>query len=444
MPEQPDRPAPPLKDRVRAGSYLGAGRSPSILLGRGSEVWTRFAGNNDVPTAEPLVSLPGYASEIQLNSGVKLTLRGLIPELHHHPIMSYLLESAVTLHKSPAGFDLDLSFDRGRIYISNEKREGPAKVRLRILDEVWDITLEEPGAEVGVDLMKSYTRDLNWYDEEPQAEAYFMVLAGKVTLKVDAFVYNGLSAPPGVCFFRWDNKGPRSGGPQKIGEKVPDLWSKGPPGNPEAKKAVDAASVALGELSTLMIDKKKAPVTILSEVVSGPERTPEQRALAILALGALDEPGRLLDVLKSEDPARERERDLAVFALRRWVNRGLEQGRTLYDPKADKGLLRERGLGPKEAKAVVLLLHDFPDEARRAPETFSLLIGHLENPNRVEIRQLAYWQLVRLAYPVQAPAFNAAWPPEPRQAAVAEFRKLVAEGKLPPKPMNPPGRPGGM
>ena len=41
--------------------------------------------------------------------------------------MDLLLESAVQLHQPDAGFDLDLTLKRGRIYLSNHKKAAPSR-----------------------------------------------------------------------------------------------------------------------------------------------------------------------------------------------------------------------------------------------------------------------------------------------------------------------------
>src|SRR5262249_16958050 len=157
--------------------YEAAPKAPTILVQRRkdgrTESWKRLSPREPVFTSEPLVSLPGYASEIRLNNGLRLLLRGNVPEFSIHPLMDLILDCALVLDKS-AEVDLDLTLQRGRLYVTNNKaaEKGPAKVRVRFNDEVWDLTLE-PNTEVGIDLLKQYSRDSNWKDgEEPRAEVY--------------------------------------------------------------------------------------------------------------------------------------------------------------------------------------------------------------------------------------------------------------------------------
>ena len=104
---------------------------PSILVDREADKtgWKRLAGGEQVFTSDDLVSLPGYQSELDLgpDGGAQLLLHGHVPEYSAHFAMDLLMESAVQLHQPEAGFDVDLTLDRGRIYLSNHKAEGAVK-----------------------------------------------------------------------------------------------------------------------------------------------------------------------------------------------------------------------------------------------------------------------------------------------------------------------------
>jgi hypothetical protein len=256
-----------------------------------------------------------------------------------------------------------------------------------------------------------------------------MVLRGEVGLKADFFVYQ-MTAPPGACTFAWHNRGPQPRGPQRLaGEQgvkdALDIWSKEAPDTPAAR----AAQKALRELADRWGDRK--PAVVLAEAAA--DESPARRAAAVLALGALDELPRLLDVLDDPGPARQADRDLAVFALRRYLSRGPEAAKALYDAKAQAGAFSDKKYKPREAATALELLYDFPQATARAPETFQFLLGLMAQEERVSLRELAHWHLLRLAQPVKLPEYNAAWPVEKRRAAVAEVKKLVEDGKLPPR-----------
>jgi hypothetical protein len=90
---------------------------------------------------------------------------------------------------------------------------------------------------------------------------------------------------------------------------------------------------------------------------------------------------------------------------------------------------------PGEAQILATLLHDFNDESRQSKETYETLAAYLAS-DQVAIAELAIWHLRRLGLgAVKLPGFNAAFPEEGkdgREAAAAEVRKLIEDGKLPP------------
>jgi hypothetical protein len=418
----------PSKERVAVGTHQAVEGQADLLLARGADGWRRLAARAAVTTAEPLVCLPGAAAEVRLTAGARLLLRGLTPELARHPVMSFLLDSAVTLHKPPPGIDVDLTLHRGRVYISQDKPEGRLVVRVRFADQAWDLTLHGPGTEVGLDLNKLAPREADRRDDDPQTDAVLMVLKGEADLKIDFQVYK-MAAPPGPCALAWSNRGPRPLAPQRVVgdglKSVLDIWSKDAADTPAARDA----QKALAGLAAGWGDRK--PEAVLAEAAGGPAAP--RRHAAVLALAALGDLPRLLDVLDDAEPARQADRDLAVFALRRYLSRGPEAGKALYDPKAQTGALIDKKFKPREAATVVDLLYDFSERVAQAPETYQLLLGMMGQEGHPALRELAWWHLARMAQPVKLPDYNAAWPQDKRRAAVADVQKLIDERKLPPK-----------
>src|SRR5262245_55668376 len=116
------------------------------------------------------------------------------------------MESAVTLHQTSER-DVDLTVHRGRIYLANDKAKGAANARLRFRDQVWDLTLEEPGATVGFEVMPVILSGEQTREEEPVVHVTLYVLKGKAALKADNRTYGDLSGPTGRSLVAWDNKG---------------------------------------------------------------------------------------------------------------------------------------------------------------------------------------------------------------------------------------------
>jgi hypothetical protein len=86
-----------------------------------------------------------------------------------------------------------------------------------------------------------------------------------------------------------------------------------------------------------------------------------------------------------------------------------------------------------DAETVVDLLHSFGENDLARPETYETLIDYMEG-DRILIRALANWHLMRLVPEGQEFKFNPAGDKKDRDEAVKKWRKLIPVGKLPPPP----------
>ena len=107
------------------------------------------------------------------------------------------------------------------------------------------------------------------------------------------------------------------------------------------------------------------------------------------------------------------------------------QASKLYDRKKKTGLLVDRGYKANEAEMVVDLLHPLGDSVRRERETFEFLVRLLRH-DRLALRELAYQHLIFLA-PGQKIDYNAAGTAAQRERGQAAWKKLIDDGKLPPR-----------
>jgi hypothetical protein len=426
-------PPKPNLDIGKIASYRGGlNGAPSVLVQRRKDVWTRQSLGSMVNSGETLVSLPGYSSEVLTENGINLLLRGHVKELSPQErgfaVMDNLMESSVMLHKPPPGVDLDLTINQGRVYITNRKESGAALIRLRLrspvddkdLGEVWDVTLEEPGSEIGVDRLTQYTRDIKYMEgEEPNVQVVLCLTTGKASLRVDGYRHNNLDGPTAVL---WDNKTGVVQGPIRM-PKVPPIWEKTPPPALFRERATD-----LKELAEKLTNK---PVAVTLKDLFEKDETPlYQRVLCLYALSAIDDVQKLLDVLNNEDPMRAIFRDVAIFTLRRWISRSSDAGNQLYDPKKKTGMLIKR-YESKEAETILVLLHDFSDSDRQDKTTYYALVGYLKS-TKIAIRELALWHLLRLCGPNRPEMpFDPAGPPDQREKVADEWKKLIDTGKLP-------------
>ncbi len=439
-----ERPGEPSKERREVAIYQGPAKqgAPSILVHRqrDDKTWKRLSPNTPVYTTDELVSLPGYASEIKTDSGIRLQLWGTLPQFTPMAITP-LYESAVTLHVN-SKIDLELTLERGRVYLANVKDKGPARVRLRFEKEVWDITLTEPDSEVVAELgTREPARNFDWKLDEPESVVKFCVLAGKAGLRREYTDFPSLHFP-GPAFFHWDNRGAGFQGPAGVTEAVPDFVKEiaATKENGDRRDALDAISKRMGE---------KKPVNVaLKEIMD--DGVPLQRELAIFDLGSIDAIPAVLDVLDNKDEARAHDRFVAILTLYRWISRGLDYTKQLFDINTrNSGILLDKKYTPNEAAIVLSLLHDFNEGERRRAETFDLLADYLTN-NKMAVRELAYMHLRGLSGGLKAlPPYNAAWDLDKRGQSAELFHKMVKMGELPPAappppaPMPPPMPPGG-
>ena len=77
------------------------------------------------------------------------------------------------------------------------------------------------------------------------------------------------------------------------------------------------------------------------------------------------------------------------------------------------------------------------DDDLAKKQTYELLIEYLKD-DRPEVRQLAYWHLMRLSPEGRKIPYDPGGGVPQRQAAYGLWKKLLAEGKLPPKLPAPP------
>jgi serine/threonine protein kinase len=435
-------PQPPSRERVAAGTSAGGHADrPSLLVTKkaGAEGWQHVPRGAMVYTNEPLVALPGYSVLIKGPAGKELTLllQGHIRELSVHPFQDWLLESAVVLHKNDH-FDLDLTLQRGRIYLRNLGNKGPLKVRLRFENEVWDMTLQEQGTEVGVDLIKHYTSEINWRNnEEPYAVVSLCLLGGKMELKVDRFRADTLEAefPKSVAVL-WDSFR-KAQEPQRL-DKVHAIWDKtipGPENLSEAQRAgIKQMTAALKNLEALLTTRKARANIALLETLDRNEVA--SRLLAVYCLGAIDETGKLIEVLGDENPDHAADRAAAIRALCHWIGRSASQGKLLYDAKTRTGVLIDKKYKQHEGEIILDLLHDFPPEDWVKGETYEALAQCLKR--KVAIAELAYYHLTalsRFGKGAKLPAgFNAADQLDVREAYAKRIEEMIAKKQLPPAP----------
>jgi hypothetical protein len=388
--------------------------------------WQLVATGADLYSRDLLLALPGARADIESkNKAVRLALAGNLPQLTPVPV----LESVVVLHENPA-VDLDFTLERGRVILTSAKDKEPAKVRVRFGGDGWDLTLAEKGDEVAVERWGRWRPGVPFSekpkpDEQPVSNINLLVLKGSATLKVGR-VQHALRAHPGAALFGWDSKTGPDDGPVKL-DKVPDWVQPAAQQRPEVKGSQEV----LTQLRKLLADKKPVEVALseLAASAGDADTLPAAltRSVAVCGLAALDDLPRLSDALTTAKQPLVRE--TAIEALRNWIGRGPGQDQLLYN-----FLIKQRQYSPTHAEIVLNLLHT-PFNPR-APETYETLIAYLRH-DKQPVRELAKWHLDRLAPAGRSIPFDAAAPPEEREKAYKEWKKLIPDGKLPPPTPKP-------
>ena len=375
----------PRADRLPIGTFE---KSTAILVRKppGAERWLRVT--NDEPglfSADRVIALPGYKATLQLDGLVTVTLWGNLPELSS----SLVLESSVTPSAPSGEFDADITLHQGRIYLGTKMPAG-AKIRVRFLKEIWDVTLADAKAEVVFEVV--HTLVPGKFAERPQSSVGFAVLDGKVSLKMP-----NRSAPVdlekgGIVY--WDSKGGK-----------PDVRLKPMPGErstyyskltaPPNGSQAEATLAALNGFSQKLADPQRVRATFDEALLlkeSAPTY-PEFAAwrVAVLAFAAMNDLTGLADSLS--DPLRHSVRISAIVGLRSAL---------AYDDDSverfAKLLIDKQRMSPDEAQFVLRLLRGFSASERAEPESLDILRDGLSSSSLV-VRELAFQNLLTFLKP---------------------------------------------
>jgi hypothetical protein len=381
-----------------------------------------------VSTGQPLMSLPGFHSVIQTDSGVRLVLAGALPEqLGGLP----LFESRVQLHQHDK-LDLDLTLERGRIALTNTK-EKPLRVRVRFanptdpkLAEMWDITLQGKDSEALIDLFGMFPFDEPFYEKPdhtdrigPIAQFGLTMLNGEASVRVNDTTHS-LGGPPGPARLVWNSEKGLAG---PIEVKKLEGWARLNPVPPKVgPKGSDGGRADLIRALPLISQQLLGRPVLqgLNKLLESAE--PPERKLALRSMAAVDLISPLVDAL---DDKRADVRRGAVEALEHFVASARDNDYKVF------AQLKER-YSEVEAPKIVSMLHGPPGRMRERPETYDILLDHILR-SKLALRELATWHLT-LLWPEAAAkiAVDPAASAEARKRSYDAWRKLIPRGKVPP------------
>jgi hypothetical protein len=408
-----DEPAPRSAKRVAAGTL--ASETASLLRREAPDKpWQVVKEKEELFTGDEL--LGGTGGTVDARGGaVRLQVVGDMDSTLPFPV----LETAFVLNEAK-GVDLDLTLDRGRVQLINRKEQGAARVRLRVRDWSGEVVLTGPGAAVALEMYGRWAGGVPFRKEPRPGEApvlpwSVLALKGEVVLKGPRHEFT-LKAPPGPALLEGDALAEDEPSPQFL-DKLP-AWAAGRGADEKAQK-----------LAAIMARWRKraaeASVTeATDELLQSDDAT--ARRSAVLLLAALDDIDGLAKALVS---ARHQDAwDAGIIALRHWIGRGPGQDQRLY-----RLLTEKKTVSPREAEAILQLLHGFGDDDLKQPETYDALISYLGSED-LSLRELAYWHLRRLVPAGREIPYDPLAPKDKREAGIKAWRRLVPAGELPPKP----------
>jgi hypothetical protein len=370
----------------------------------------------DLYAGDLIVSLPGGVVTSK-NGAVNLKAFSDFDGRSPLPI----LETAFSLN-DPQDLDFDFVLDRGRVDLTNNKKDAPAVVRLRFWDQSWKIVLDEPNTRVAVELCGRWSSGTRFKVAErgsdpskhpaPVATMVLLVLKGSATVNLPG-VTLALKSPPGPAELRWNSLTGARPQPLKL-EKLPD-W-----GDPETKLSEQGQKVAAA-IEKFRQARSSDPVKAIDGFLASSD--PVEQRIALVSLGAQDElqkMGKALSEAKSVE-----EWDFGITILRHWLGRSRGQDQKLYST-----LVELRGYTPDEAKTVIQMLFGFSDTDIKQPETYEVLIEYLKH-DKPGIRNLAAWHLVRLFPSGKSIPFKPDGMKADNEKVYEAWKKLIPTGKVP-------------
>jgi uncharacterized protein (TIGR03000 family) len=405
-----------VKDRDQAPVVGHTPSADAMMLRRENPQadWEVVRQSGSLHAGDLVLGLSG-AEMLSPNKAVQLTLLSDLSGKSPYPIR----ESAVRFPAQPGPpWDLEFVLDRGRVDVINKKAQGAAKVKVIVHGEPWELSLEEPGSRMALELFGRWPKGATFNPnpgpgDVPQANMVLLALHGEIQVSHGGTQVQML-APPGPALLRWDNVTGADRSPQKL-DKLPE-WAHGD----QPGEYVDKVNAIRKEFRTAIQTK---PIgTVLDEFVNSDD--PAKRRFAVFAMGALDDLPRLGAALHN---ARYPDVwDNGVHALRHWIGREPGQDMILY-----RRLIDRSKMSPVQAETVVTLLHSFGEDDLARPETYELLIHYLGH-DELAIRGLASWHLKRLVPEGDAFGYDPLAPKDQRDQAIAKWKKLIPTGQLPP------------
>ncbi len=422
-------------------------KAPAVLLQADKLGWARIGGKNAaVSSGRMLLSLPGSKSVVTLDTGVELTLWGNLFELTLDPILG---ESRATLHANDT-LDADLTLDRGRIILRNDKKDGKdATARVRFFnptlseENYFDIILTT-GSAVAVERGAEMDRDEPFFEDPknalrqgPIATMRIYQFAGTSTVLWAKLQY-GLDETQQPAL-QWNSRELLPSTPKKL---VLPPWLKGVPAlKKDDPLARDRAIVIRAHDDIAKrLEKDKQIDVVLAEVVQDLQDATQKELTAKKGLSpevylpwrnvfrcyaAIDDVRSLFETF-SQDNTPMFVRGFCMMTLQQWLPQGRDNDFVLLDA------VRKSNIKKTPSIKIMELFHLVSAESAAKPATYQNLIEGLNN-DLLPIRTLSHWHLMNLAPAGRGIPYDPAMPRQQREVAVRQWLMLIPPGQLPPR-----------
>jgi hypothetical protein len=362
---------------------------PLLIRKRETVKWERITqADARVSSTDTLLALPGFHPEVKLDTGVRVRLWGNVPESLAVPVA----ESRATFFVPAQGLDADLALQSGRIFLTAPMATRAVTVRVRILDEVWDVTLRTPDTEIGIDVIGEpsrgplFDRDVA---ESPRTLVYLGVVEGSASVR------SGFQVSPDLgvgAKWKWDSKGGKASLAPKDDKDdfQGNRWTKVVPAAPAAK---DMAA-ACAEMAR-RVNVAQGPFDVdFDATIKDKAEAIARRVLATWMLAAVDSLTFLIDALEADHAA---VRDAAAKAIQLWCAEAPDREAAFVQALATKAAFVDA-----QRAFVIALIHapDRPIDDKSVDRLFELL-----RSEKLAIRELSRMQLAKLD-PAGAKEFN--------------------------------------
>jgi hypothetical protein len=387
-------------DSTAPWARIGSERGSCLVNDDGQ--WRILEQRQDVPIDKPVLGLPGAFIEAN-DGGLRLTFRSDLSGTGPLPI----IETVISLQE-PEGNNFRMTLDRGRIDLSSNRE---LNLTIHVHEFRTDLKLSA-NSRVALQLYGRWPAGARFVKNAPSTSApawqlILIVLQGSAEAHARGDT-DALKAPSGPALIEWNNSG-QPADPQFLRE-LP-AWARDDVASPMVQKK----QAVLNRFRETMVEKSIGAA--IDQFLQSDD--PAERRLAVYAMGALDNLAGLGQAL-----AQARHEDIwdnGVIALRHWIGRCAGQDQKLY-----RALIERKQFSEIDAETVLQLLHSFAPEQLEQPETLEVLVDFLKN-DRLAIRGLAHWHLVRLIPEGKDIHYNPLDAKEKRDAAAAKWRELISK-----------------